>query len=438
MVERLNIKIFGKGGNRTINALNTISNHDLQTNTMETTGKSSKPKDSFRFLMSRRQAEKTEEVTEQEKTTATGSLEGFFRLNITDGNDSKNTEDENKCDSNLDSLISGIVGILEGFGLLDHTNNENILPDDIKDYIQAALENGQNNIEQNNIEQNNVESNNMQANGNMVSEYNARMQQINHDKGIPNKAKEMIQQLVDEYQCSFENTNNKGVENQKLEPTTIMQMLQTAVKEAGGGKVELPTKKMDATDGIIDKEHSVESAPVQGFERAEKPQLVETAPKQDMEPVVPSTQDMEENIAKIVDKVSSTLLEGKQEFDVKLKPDFLGKLSIKLTIDDSGIKAHIKAGDLSVKGLIADQLPTLTESLKEKGVNMTNIEVVYDNPSFNKGDGQFQRQNPQQGSRRKNSRYLFGGDKGIESITYGLMTDLPDVSVRNSSVEYSA
>lgn len=412
---------------------------------METTQKSSKPKDSFRFLMSRRQAENTEEVTDQVKIITIGSLEGFFRLNITDGNDSKNTEDENKCDSNLDSLISGIVGILEGFGLLDHTNNENILPDDIKDYIQVALENGQNNVEQNN-----VEPNDMQANGNMISEYNARMQQINHDTGIPNKAKEMIQQLVDEYQCSFENTNNKGVENQKLEPTTIMQMLQSAVKEAGGGKVKLPTKeavggkvklptkKVEAPNGIIKTEHSIESAPVQGFESTERPQVVETAPKQDMEPVVPNTQDMEENIAKIVDKVSSTLLEGKQEFDVKLKPDFLGKLSIKLTIDDSGIKAHIKAGDLSVKGLIADQLPTLTESLKEKGVNMINIEVVYDNPSFNKGDGQFQRQNPQQGSRRKNSRYLFGGDKGIESITYGLMTDLPDVSVRNSSVEYSA
>jgi flagellar hook-length control protein FliK len=278
----------------------------------------------------------------------------------------------------------------------------------------------------------------MTEQGNVLSDFNARMQQINHDKGIPQKAQEMIQQLVDEYQCSFENTNNKGVENQKIEPNTIMQMLQSAVKDVGGIRVKIQPKNAEVQDSIIKTDYSIESEVVQSPQSSEKPQVVDVAASKEAEPLVPTSQDMEENIAKIVDKVSSTLLEGKQEFDVKLKPEFLGKLSIKLTIDDSGIKAHIKAADLSVKSLIADQLPTLTESLKEKGVNMTNIEVVYDNPTLNNGQGQFQRQNPQKNSGKKNIRYMISGDTGIDSITYGLMTDLPDVSVRNSSVEYSA
>jgi flagellar hook-length control protein FliK len=418
-----------KGGAKSINALNTISNHDLQINTKEITAeKSDKPKDSFRFLMSRQCTQTTEDDNLEKKNINLGSLDGLFRLKITDGNDSKNTEDENKCDSNIDNLISGIVGILEGFGLLDHTNNEVTLPEDIKEYIQTALEN---------IEPT-THLNVTLDKGNVVSDFNARMQQVNHDKGIPNKAQELIQQLVDEYQCSFENTNNRGVENQKVEPNTIMQMLQSAINKAGGMKVTPQPKKAEEDRGIIKTDQSIESAVVQSQQGSEKPQTVEVTAKQDAEPLVPTPQDMEENIAKIVDKVSSTLLEGKQEFDVKLKPEFLGKLSIKLTMDDSGVKAHIKAADLSVKGLIADQLPTLTESLKEKGVNMTNIEVVYDNPTFNNGEGQFQRQNPQRGSGRKNMRYKIATDMDVDSITYGIMTDLPDVSVRNSSVEYSA
>jgi hypothetical protein len=35
-------------------------------------------------------------------------------------------------------------------------------------------------------------------------------------------------------------------------------------------------------------------------------------------------------------------------------------------------------------------------------------------------------------------RYKIATDMDVDSITYGIMTDLPDVSVRNSSVEYSA
>ena len=52
----------------------------------------------------------------------------------------------------------------------------------------------------------------------------------------------------------------------------------------------------------------------------------------------------------------------------QLKPEYLGKLSIKLMMDNDGIKAHIKASDASVKGLIMDQLPALQEALKEKGL----------------------------------------------------------------------
>ena len=80
-------------------------------------------------------------------------------------------------------------------------------------------------------------------------------------------------------------------------------------------------------------------------------------------------------------------------------------------MDSDGIKAHIKASDQFVKGLIAEQLPELSQILKDKGINMQHIEVVYDNPMFSSTDQQFHGQTLIWRSRQTGQEHDGGAQK---------------------------
>ena len=104
-------------------------------------------------------------------------------------------------------------------------------------------------------------------------------------------------------------------------------------------------------------------------------------------------ESVKENVLRIVDNVSAKASEGRYQFDVQLKPEFLGKVSIRLTLEKSGLKVHIKAGDDSVKAMLADQASPLQSLLKEKGVAVTGIEVTSDGSAPASYDGQAYRRN---------------------------------------------
>lgn len=89
-----------------------------------------------------------------------------------------------------------------------------------------------------------------------------------------------------------------------------------------------------------------------------------------------------DNLNRIIEGISANSVEGGQEFDVQLKPEFLGKLSLKLIMDGDGLRAQIKAGDLSIRNMIHAQLPALEAALKERGVNVQQIEVAYEAAAF--------------------------------------------------------
>jgi flagellar hook-length control protein FliK len=89
---------------------------------------------------------------------------------------------------------------------------------------------------------------------------------------------------------------------------------------------------------------------------------------------------VKDNVIRIVDKVSASVQEGKYEFDVELKPDFLGKVSIRLTMQDGEIRVHVRTDDPAVKGMFSDQTNSLTAALKEKGIALSAVDVSYQDP----------------------------------------------------------
>ncbi|MGE5495293.1 MAG: flagellar hook-length control protein FliK [Burkholderiales bacterium] len=107
-----------------------------------------------------------------------------------------------------------------------------------------------------------------------------------------------------------------------------------------------------------------------------------------------------ESVLKIVDRVKTGALEGKYDFDIDLKPEFMGKVSIKLTMEDGNIKVQIKAEEASVKAMLSDQSSNLHYMLKEKGIPVTTVDIAYSDTmtgheSAGESAGQYERRNSQ-------------------------------------------
>lgn len=346
------------------------------------------------------------------------------------------------CDSEMDELIEGIVGILEGFGLLDHKVEGNGLPLEVESYVISVIQAETGDMAQPLI-------------GQQFTNRLARMHAAEPDMALPEEAKAQIKELVSEYLRSLENTNH-GANNEAMSPNgepsqgltdtdKMMVMLKTAIHQAmapgrPAAKAAPHTIQEAPVEGDL-TEQPAEPVPVQhlmmdGPQTAERAQQTMEAPEE--VPVTP--QDTAENVTRIVDRMTARLEDGKQEFDVQLKPEFLGKLSIKVVMEDGGIKAQIKAADLTARAMITEQLPSLTEMLKDKGVNMTQIEVVYDQMSFDSAQQQFQ--NHQSNSQRPNVRRARMGRIGIDGVGYDLPAavsgEQADLAIRHSSVEFSA
>jgi flagellar hook-length control protein FliK len=105
-----------------------------------------------------------------------------------------------------------------------------------------------------------------------------------------------------------------------------------------------------------------------------------------------------ESVLKIVDKVKTEASEGKYDFDIDLKPEFMGKVSIKLTMSEGSVKVQIKAEDVAVKGMLYDQMTNLHMMLKEKGIPVSTIDIASGGNMTSgreESQGQYDRRNPQ-------------------------------------------
>lgn len=123
--------------------------------------------------------------------------------------------------------------------------------------------------------------------------------------------------------------------------------------------------------------------------------------------------------------------------DIQLRPEYLGKVSIQLSLGENGMEIKIKAEDSSVKDLIAGQLAQLTSSLSENGVKVADVDVVYTNIADHAYDeaGQSHQQQQQQSgntssSSATNISFGFGFTEEAETVSV--------IDTGESSVEYRA
>ena len=98
--------------------------------------------------------------------------------------------------------------------------------------------------------------------------------------------------------------------------------------------------------------------------------------------------------------------EGKSEVTLQLKPEYLGRLLVKLTLENNVFHARILAENSQVRQYIRDSLPQLKQSLEGQGISWQQAEVDV---------GGFEQWRPYEYEREG---FFGGGSKKREGLVY--------------------
>lgn len=85
--------------------------------------------------------------------------------------------------------------------------------------------------------------------------------------------------------------------------------------------------------------------------------------------------DAKEVFDQIVKKAELMLKQGASEMKIELKPEFLGKMTIKILVDEGVVTAKFIAENLKVKQILESNLNTLRQSLESQGLRIEKAEV---------------------------------------------------------------
>jgi flagellar hook-length control protein FliK len=145
----------------------------------------------------------------------------------------------------------------------------------------------------------------------------------------------------------------------------------------------------------------------------------------------------EEVLKQIVDKASVTLSGDKAEMVMKLKPESLGNVSLKIVTERGMVTAQIVAENQKVKEVIEANLNMLKDSLEKQGMTVQQFSVSVGQDSFHRGFNQnaFLNNSGQYG-RNKNQGNEIAGVMGIPYISQERTES--KILWPNSTINYTA
>ncbi len=143
---------------------------------------------------------------------------------------------------------------------------------------------------------------------------------------------------------------------------------------------------------------------------------------------------IQENITRIVDRVSAQTSEGQCDFDIELKPEFMGKVNIRLSLKDGSVKVQIRADDIKTQEMLSSQTNCLQDMLKAKGIPVSEIDVMCKDsmPDFIGHD--FRQQSGEAGSERGSGRGSYYQPETKDNISEPM--EMYDFFYGGSSFEF--
>ena len=134
------------------------------------------------------------------------------------------------------------------------------------------------------------------------------------------------------------------------------------------------------------------------------------------------SQEMGESVFKqIVEKTQLISTEGKQEIQIKLKPQHLGQLSLKVEHTDAGLVAKIAVESHKVQELVKEYLPRLKETLQAQGIKIGQMNVTVQDEGNQQQSQLFQFQQQQRFNRGK--QWGYGGRNSSSEVVDGQSVD---------------
>lgn len=124
---------------------------------------------------------------------------------------------------------------------------------------------------------------------------------------------------------------------------------------------------------------------------------------------------------------------------IQLKPEFLGKVSLEMTMTGGAMQVKISAEDADVKSMINGQITALVETLSSRGIKISAVDVVYTGVpdgglADSKGGGQ--NAHSDSGTSKSGRADKIGGVSDFRA-DLPVMEQMPS-DIEISSVEYTA
>ena len=159
---------------------------------------------------------------------------------------------------------------------------------------------------------------------------------------------------------------------------------------------------------------------------------------QQMRQAIPDSPVKTENLFdEMVSRFETMQNENRSAMTIQLKPEFLGNVTLEIVMDAAGLSLRINAQNSDVRNMINGQINSLVETLQNKGIAVTEVEVAYTGVN----NGAFKDSREGQAQPDSQRRVYRGGDPA-EGATYyiPLPYDMLDyyLDTEVSSVEYRA
>lgn len=133
----------------------------------------------------------------------------------------------------------------------------------------------------------------------------------------------------------------------------------------------------------------------------------------------------QEILPKIVKQASVMLHEGKSEMELSLKPDFLGKVKMKVTLEGDTLTGKIVVDNQMVKDLFDRNMDSVIQSLGELGININGFDVSLKQDSGSaQGD-----ENEDGGHNVKGTSARKEGESEGETQTYDIHERRLDITI---------
>lgn len=127
--------------------------------------------------------------------------------------------------------------------------------------------------------------------------------------------------------------------------------------------------------------------------------------------------DADDVFEQIVDKAKVMVKQNLSEMKLDLKPEFLGRMTIKVMVEEGVVTARFITDSPQVKQMLESNLNTLRQNLEMNGIKVekTEVNVQLDNSGLMNDSGGSSRQNWELGPQYR--RYAIEGDLPVEAHT---------------------